>query len=54
MRRVNAGGVPSEMVVEQHGGALAQKACDELPVKAVEEMLERADKALSTIAIEPC
>ena len=54
MRRVNAGGVPSEMVVERHGGTLARKACEELPMRAVEELLEPADKTLSTIAIEPC
>jgi Mn-containing catalase len=54
MRRVNAGGVPSEMVVERHGGALAQKAYEELPQRVVREMEERADRALGTVAIQPC
>jgi hypothetical protein len=49
-RRVNAGGVPSEMVVERHGGALAKKAYDELPQRAIREMTERADRALGPFA----
>ncbi len=51
-RRVNAGGVPSEMVVERHGGALAQKASEEMYTRVISEMQERADRALGTVAIE--
>ena len=51
MRRVNAGGVPSEMVVDRHGGALAKKAYEDLPQRAISEMNERADRALGTITI---
>lgn len=52
MRRVNAGGVPSEMVVDRHGGALAQKAGEEMYRRIVREMEERTDRALGTIRIE--
>jgi Mn-containing catalase len=45
-RRVNAGGVPSEMVVDRHGGALAQRANDEPAQRALREMNERAERAL--------
>ena len=51
MRRVNAGGVPSEMVVDRHGGALAKKAYEDLPQRTISEMNERADRALGTITI---
>ncbi len=47
-RRVNAGGVPSDMVVERHGGALAQRANGEAPQRALREMNDRADRALGS------